>query len=167
MEWANLGIGATALLVSVAGFTVAIVQIRRARSAAEAASRAATEARDSLVHRLSIGDLARVSSEIDRLKELHRNQQWQRALDQHPRVRQTLVEVRSRIHDQPAETVTAFQEAIAQLAEMESAVERALADPSQSPTSLALNPTLVSIQQTLDDLRGRLEDTSRKVETSP
>ena len=166
MEWANLGIGIAALVVSLSGFAIAIWQIRKARSAAEAAADAATKARDALVHRLAIGDLARASSEIDRLKELHRTQEWQRALDQHPRVRQTLVEVRTRIHDEPAETVTAFQVAIAQLAEMESAVERALADPEQSPISLRLNATLVSIQETLDDLRGVLEGTITEVGTS-
>ena len=157
MDWANLIAGVTALAVSLGGFAVAIWQIRKARSAAEAANRAATQARESLVHRLSIGDLARASSEIDRLKDLHRGQEWQRALDQYPRVRQTLVDVRVRVQDNAPETANAFQRAISQLAQMESAVERALPDPQRAPTPETLNRRLVSIQGTLDDLRSKLE----------
>ena len=157
MDWANLIVGVTALAVSLGGFAVAIWQIRKARSAAEAANRAATQARESLVHRLSIGDLARASSEIDRLKDLHRAQEWQRALDQYPRVRQTLVDVRTRVEEDAPETATAFQRAIAQLAQMESVVERALPGPEPALTAATLNPRLVSIQGTLDSLRSKLE----------
>lgn len=162
MDFANFIVGVTALAVSLGGFAIAIWQIRKARSAAEAANRAATQARESLVHRLSIGDLARASSEIDRLKDLHRRQEWQRALDQYPGVRQTLVEVRNRVLDQPAAIATAFQEAVSQLVGMESAVERTLADPSRTLRAQDLNRRLVSIQQTLDDLRSQLEGTISK-----
>ena len=157
MDFANFIVGVTALAVSLGGFAVAIWQIRKARSAAEAANRAATQARESLVHRLSIGDLARASSEIDRLKDLHRGQEWQRALDQYPRVRQTLVDVRVRVEEDAPDTATAFQGAIAQLAQMESAVERALPGPGPALTAATLNRRLVSIQGTLDDLRSKLE----------
>ena len=109
MDFANFIVGVTALAVSLGGFAIAIWQIRKARSAAEAANTAATQARESLIHRLSIGDLARASSEIDRLKDLHRGQEWQRALDQYPRVRQTLVDVRVRVEEDAPETATAFQ----------------------------------------------------------
>ena len=157
MDSANFIVGVTALAVSLGGFAVAIWQIRKAKSAAEAANRAATQARESLVHRLSIGDLARASSEIDRLKDLHRAQEWQRALDQYPRVRQTLVDVRTRVEEDAPETATAFQGAVAQLAQMESAVERALPSPDPALTAATLNRRLVAIQGTLDDLRSKLE----------
>ena len=157
MDSANFIVGVTAFAVSLGGFAVAIWQIRKARSAAEAANTAATQARESLVHRLSIGDLARASSEIDRLKDLHRRQEWQRALDQYPRVRQTLVEVRTRVEEDAPETATAFQGAVAELAQMESAVERVRANPQRVLTPESLNRRLVSIQGTLDDLRSKLE----------
>ena len=157
MDSANFIVGVTALAVSLGGFAIAIWQIRKAKSAAEAANRAATQARESLVHRLSIGDLARASSEIDRLKDLHRAGEWQRALDQYPRVRQTLVDVRTRVEEDAPETATAFQGAVAQLAQMESAVERALPGPEPTLTAATLNRRLVSIQGTLDDLRSKLE----------
>ena len=164
MDSANFIVGITALAVSLGGFAIAIWQIRKARSAAEAANTAATQARESLVHRLSIGDLARASSEIDRLKDLHRAQEWQRALDQYPRVRQTLVDVRTRVEEDAPETATAFQRAIAQLAQMESVVERALPDPEPVLVAATLNRRLVSIQGTLDDLRSRLEGAAEVAE---
>ena len=166
MDSANFIVGVTALVVSLGGFAIAIWQIRKAKSAAEAATKAALDTRKALVQRLAIGDIGRVAADIDRLKDFHRNQEWQRALDQYPRVLQTLVEVRIRVQEQPTETATAFQQAIIQLATMESAVEGALADPNRNPAAQGLNRKLVAIQQTLDDLRTRLEGGIPAVESS-
>ena len=64
MDVASLSIGAISLIVSLAGFTIAVIQIRKTRSAAEHAAEAADAARDSVLQITSIADLTQASAQI-------------------------------------------------------------------------------------------------------
>ena len=74
MDIASLAVGVLGLIVSLCGFTIAVWQIRRTRTAAESAEAAATEAREAVLRGISIPDLIEAQSIVGELLQLHRNQ---------------------------------------------------------------------------------------------
>ena len=77
----SLVVGAISLAVSAAALIVAVRQIRKTQSAAESAARAAAEAREAVLQTIAISELAQAIALIELLKELHRNEDFGRALD--------------------------------------------------------------------------------------
>ena len=153
MDIASISIGILGLIVSLAGFTIAVFQIRKTRSAAERAEEAANKAREALIQVTSISDLSHASALIDRLKDLHRNEDLGRAIDKYTPLRQLLTEARFRL---PNANRNTFNEAIRQLRIMEEEAEKALKDSSLLPV-LIFHPILLGIQQSLDEVRIELE----------
>ena len=141
------------LVVSLAGFGIAFWQIRRTRSAAESAERAASEAREGISFVTSISDLSQIISQMEQIKELHRNREWDRANDRYTPLRQLLTSARARLPDETAEV---FTRAIIQLREMEKESNNALSGESSIP-SASFNNILVDLQQSLDEVRVELE----------
>ena len=146
---ASLIVGAVSLIVSLGGFTIAVWQIRRTRSAAESAERAATEAREAVLHVTSVSDLSQITVQMELIRELHRNGEWTRAIDRYASLRRLLTEARSRL---PEEAHDILNVAIIRLQEMEKIVNNAL-DKGNPISSAALNDEIVDIQQSLDEIR--------------
>lgn len=142
------------LIVSLSGFGIAYWQIRRTRSAAESAEQAASEAREGISYITSISDLSQIISQMEQVKELHRNEEWSRANDRYTPLRQLLTSAKSRL---PEETASVFTHAIIQLREMEKESNNALNGDS-SISSAAFNNILVDLQQSLDEVRVELEE---------
>ena len=153
MDVASLSIGMISLIVSLAGFTIAVIQIRKTRSAAEHAAEAADAARDSVLQITSIADLTQASAQIDQLKELHRSQELGRAIDRYTPLRQLLTVARTRLPEEKAEV---FDGAIRQLIIMETEATEALAE-QRTVSERQINRTLLDMQQALDEARVELE----------
>lgn len=153
MDIASLIIGALGLFISLGGFSAAIWQIKRTRTAAESAERAATAAREAVFYVTSVSDLTQIVIQMEQVKELHRNREWVRAIDRYILLRRLITEARSRL---PEDTRGALTTAIIRLTRMEKAANQALTRGEQTPV-VHLNNELVDLQQSLDEVRVAIE----------
>ena len=87
-NWGSF-VGVAGLVASVGGLLVAFL----ARLAAMSAEQAAREARRAVTRTLSMVDVERAIALIGRLKEVHRQRNWDYALGLYPDLRRTLSEV--------------------------------------------------------------------------
>ena len=123
--WTNLG-AIVGIFVSVSGFIIAIVQIRRSRSAAEAEREAAVATRERLASNLTISDLTRASEKLREVTDLHLNGEWRRAIDRYNDIREMLADIRSQHPTLTDDQKTTLQAAIQQLMVLHTVVLRAL-----------------------------------------
>ena len=146
------------MVVSAAALVVAVWQIRKTQSAAERAAQSASEAREAIHYIAAISDLSQISVQIELIKELHRNEEWTRAIDRYSLLRRLLTEARLRL---PEEAHTELNLAIIRLQQMEKDINNAVAqnDPISSSD---LNNLLVDLQS-LEMIRVWLEDRLSKV----
>ena len=114
---------------------------------------AATAARETVLYVTSVSDLSHIISQMDQLKELHRNQEWGRAIDRYSPLRRLLNEARARLPDDAHDKISF---AIIQIGLMEKEVNDALNEDSQM-LGTRLNNILVDLQQSLDEARVELE----------
>lgn len=153
MEAASLTVGVVSLIVSLAGFSLAVWQIRKTRSAAESAERAANAARDAVLQAASISDLAQAISLIELLKELHRNQDLGRAVDRYTPLRQLLTLIQSRLSECRRGD---FEDVISELIEMEKDVDYAISEGSRIDVVQFIT-SFLKMQQMLDKTRVEME----------
>ena len=140
--------------MSAAAFIIAVWQIRKTQSAAESAAQAATEAREVVQHITSISDLSQITVQMDLLRELHRNEEWTRAIDRYSSLRRLLTQARVRL---PEEAHSTLNVAIIRLQQMEMNANNTLAQ--DLPISYAaFSNELVDLQQSLDEIRVWLEN---------
>ena len=100
-HWGDLLSGA-GLIASLGGLVWAIKARRAAvaaESAAEAAERGAKEAASSIGRALSVVDLRKAIDLIQRLKDLHRQNRWEAALEHYQPLREMIGEIQSRYPD--------------------------------------------------------------------
>ena len=111
--------------MSAAAFIIAVWQIRKTQSAAESAAQAATEAREVVQQVTSVSDLSQIIGQLEQLKELHRNQEWKRAMDRYSSLLRLLTEAKARIPsaDEGEENLKVFTRAIMQLRAMTKEVD--------------------------------------------
>ena len=168
MDIANLVVSVLGLVVAVGGFAIAIWQIRRTRTAAESAESAATAARASIFSVTSLLDLSQASMLIEQLKELHRNEDWSRAVDRYTPLRQILIRAKPRL---PEEKRDKIDDVIRQLKDLEMVslaeeeTNRAIAERTEiDEARFQILGALVEIQQdiyeSLAEIEYNLSDTS-------
>ena len=159
MEIAGLAVGILGLIVSLSGFTIAVWQIRRTRTAAESAEKAATAARQAVLRGISISDLAQAHAIIEELKNLHRNHDLYRAVRIYTTLRQLLTEVRANLPNNLREDFDQrFDTAIYELTDMERDIDEAMFSDFWSEIDTAnFNNKLSDMQQTMNELRVYLE----------
>lgn len=149
MDIASLIIGVLGVFISLGGFSVSIWQIKRTRAAAESAERAATAAREAVLRTTSISDLTQAVSQIERLKELHRNQDLDRAVERYTPLRQILTAMQARL---PASEIEEIDSAIIDLIRMERDINRAIYTGNRIDHARFIG-ILLKIQQVLDEAR--------------
>jgi hypothetical protein len=116
------------LIVSLAGFALAIWQIVKARKAADAAVTAANRATSAIIRYDAAMDLASASAEIEEAKRLNRAGTANLIPDRYVNARRRLIAIRSTSSEQlKPEHEEILQTAIQQLAALEREVERGLA----------------------------------------
>ena len=153
MDIANLAVSVAGLVIAICGFAVAIWQIRRTRAAAESAEAAATAARESIFSVTSLIDLSQASMQIEQLKELHRNNEWRRAVDRYTSLRQILTRAKLRLSEEKRDKL---DDAIHQLASLESATNRAIAEGTDIDAA-EFHRILLAIQQDIDETLAEIE----------
>ena len=153
MDIASLAVSVAGLVVAVCGFAIAIWQIRRTRTAAESAEAAARAARESIFSVTSLLDMSQASMLIEQLKELYRNNEWRRAVDRYTQLRQILTRTKSRL---PEEKRDKIDDAIHQLASLEGAASRVIAEGTEIDAAEFHN-ILLTIQQDIDETLAEIE----------
>ena len=142
--------------VSLPGFGIAIWQIRRTQTAAQAAEGAARETRGALARNLTLGDLSGAREQIQHLKETHRAGEWQRALFSYPLIQRVLADIRARHGGLERRDRRAIQTGIEEIDAMEHAVEAREAIPEGIDVA-GFNTRLSRVQTLLDALMSKLE----------
>ena len=148
MDIASLAVGVLGLIVSLCGFTIAVWQIRRTRTAAESAEAAATEAREAVLRGISIPDLIEAQSIVGELLQLHRNQDLSYIFPKYERLRSVLTDVKANLS---GDYTDALDEAIDVLMDIEDEVELREVDAT------TFNGRLREIQQMLHEVRAGIE----------
>ena len=145
------------LIASLGGLVWAIKARRAAvaaESAAEAAERGAKEAASSIGRALSVVDLRKAIDLIQRLKDLHRQNRWEAAMEHYQPLREMLSSIIIRHADlEPGERARLF-EARTMIAYMERQVDEALAYGKRVENPTAMNSQLNQIQSDLEDMAG-------------
>lgn len=127
------------LIISVVGFLLTLHSVRRSRSAAEGARRAAEQTRASLLHVDAIADLSAAISVMEEIKRLQRESAWRIVPDRYSSLRQKLIRIRNTSPDLSEDDGLAIAEATGQFAELEQRVERFLAKGAAPPNPAKLN----------------------------
>ena len=149
MDWLALAIGAGGLVASIAGLIFAFL----ARRAAKSAEQAAREARETLTRSLSSVDIERAVALINRLKELHRQRNWNQSLGEYQTLRRTLLEIRSGIPAALAVFRDTLGGAVAQVTLIANRVSRSIVENRDPEDPAELDEILNDIQQELETLQ--------------
>lgn len=149
MEITSFVIGLGGLIVSGISLTLAL----KARSTAISAEKAADSARQAVFQTISISESAQAIALIELLKELHRNEDFSRALDRYTSLRQLITALQTRQAD---EDKLSFDNAIIQLIRIETTVREAVYTGRQT-NIVQINADLLKVQQLLDEARVKQE----------
>jgi len=109
--------------VSLLGLGFAILQIMKLRGETRAAREAAEATRLAIGRELASTELTRLGDPIEALKELHRNRDRVRSLAAYPEIRNILLDIRRRHPNLSSADKRAIVRAIAQIGDMETAME--------------------------------------------
>ena len=155
-HWGNLA-SVIGVVVSVAGLAWAVIEARRARSAAQAAEQATLETKDNIAHHLLVIDLERAIGLIQRLKSLHRDGRWEVALEQYQVLRAMISAIARQCPASETELRERLSKATVSISEMELQVEAWVVYRSQPIDIVELNQELNDIQSDLEDMSNTME----------
>lgn len=113
--------------ISIIGFFVTVLNVRRSKSAAERAENAANEARRMIRDYETLSDFSAAIAIMEEIKRLHRFGQADPLLDRYAALRKVLTEVRKMSPSVNSNMDEIIQSAVTTLAAMEDQVERARA----------------------------------------
>lgn len=163
MQLASLLVGAGGLAASIVGLVFAYLARRAAKSAEfaatsaeDAAQSARMEARRALTRDLSSVDIERAIALINRLKGLHRQENWGAALVLYQDLRRTLGEIRAGLPTSLDQFGEKINEAVPQVTIMEDQVSRALYESTPLENAPELSEILNAIQQDLETLQTKV-----------
>ena len=140
------------VVVSAAGLAWAVIEARRARSAARSAERATIETRDNIGRHLLAIDLERAVSLIQRLKLLHSAGLWEAALEQYQVLRAMISVIDARYPGENPERRERLFEARAIIRQMENHVGSQVHEELGADYQAVLNSQLNDIQSDLEDM---------------
>jgi hypothetical protein len=155
--WADVA-SIACVFLTLAGFVITIWNVQRSKNAAERAEEAAQHARDSIMLRDTIGDLAAATTAFEEIKRLHRSGAWPILPDRYSSLRTSLVRILHSNQAAPENVKTALVGAIQQLTQMEKSVERALAADGAPKDFPRLNRI---ISEATDELNAALAEIKR------
>ena len=156
--WGDLH-GAISAIMAILGVPAAIWQSTRARGAAEAAHRSARDTRIRIARQLATVALSRLIAELDGLKELHRSEDWGRALGTYGRIRIELIALREEDLAVDTDGRKKLQRMIVFLSDIEERVERS---HRQGQPALDVAGENAQLAKRVDDLRVTLHSLGRR-----
>ena len=143
------------LVITILGVIISYLAFRRAgkaRDAAAAAEIASKETRAAMTRSLTTVDLERAIALVQRLKELHRANQWVTSLEHYQPLRVMLSEIRSRHPALTPELQRMLETAILDVTEMENTLVAALRESVAITAAAEFDRTLNRIQSELERL---------------
>jgi Co/Zn/Cd efflux system component len=138
-HWRDL-VTAFEILLTIIGFAITVVQIRKSRGAAEAARDAAQRAQENYTRNNSLTSIASAIEMIEEVKRHHRTESWSMALDRYGATARLLITIREQAPLSKAQR-TAITASIEQLQTMEETVTIAERD-GVTPQTTELNKIL-------------------------
>lgn len=142
-------VGVLGVIVSAAGLWYAVL----ARRAARSAEGAANDARRALSRKLSSVEIERAVALIDRVKGLHRQSYWDRALELYPELRRALTEIHASMPEDLDAIRDIVLESVSWVIAIEHIVSRALYANTEPDDAAGLDDALTRIQQNLETLQ--------------
>jgi len=142
------------LFITVGGFGATIIGVYKSKGAAQRAELAAKSTRDSIRLMQTAVDFAAAISILEEIKRLHRAAQWSVVPDRYAALRKILITLRTANARLNGHQLSAIQNAVANLSQLESAVERREDNPS------GLKPAKFNlvISKDIDELVAALEE---------
>ena len=160
MDIASLVVSVVSLVIAVCGLVVSEVRTRRARTAAEQAEAAATAAREEIFSVTSLLDLSQASMQIEQVKELHRNEEWGRAIDRYTQLRQILIRAKSWLPEEKRDKIdnATRQLRSLELASLDEETNRAISKRTEIDAArFQVQDVLLEIQQDIDEVLAEIE----------
>lgn len=152
-NWGSLA-SAAGLVVSFAGIGWAIIESRRARSAAQAARTAANETRNDIARHLQAVDLERAIALIQRIKLLHDIGRWEAAMEQYQLLRAMLSHIIARCSESQSGLRAGLANARTAVTGIENFVAERIGNDIEDRDRSRLNRRLNRIQSDLEELAG-------------
>ena len=157
-NWGDL-LSALGLIASLGGLVWAIKAQRAAvaaESAATAAERGAKEAADSIGRALSVVDLRKAIDLIQRLKDPHRENRWEAALEHYQPLREMIYWIQSRYPDWDESDQEKMSECRVQITLIEGMSGSFISNTEnvQQDDIATMNELLNEIQEFLEELAG-------------
>ena len=154
-NWGGL-VSVVGLAVSVVGLIWAIVVARGARSASQAAHKAAREAVGQIARHLQTVDLERAIGLIQRIKLLHDIAWWEAAMEQYQALRAMLSDIIARCPEGHTERRQRLNTARMRVRSMENLVRERINQSIGDTERANLNRELNEIQSDLEELASEL-----------
>ena len=153
-NWGSIA-SVVGVAVSLLGFWAAVVAMKRAgkaREAAAAALEASQETHTAMTKTMAVVDLQRAIALVQRLKTLHRDDNWEASLEHYQPLRAMLADINGR-HSLPTlEQHESLREAIPQITVIEDTIARALRDGKDPSQEGDFDETLNAIQMNLEQI---------------
>lgn len=139
-------------LFSALGFAASALGLMAAAWAAlnaRSAKRAAIEARDRIGRTLTVADVQRAISLIERIKERHAENRWDAAADRYPDLRELLYNIEARLPDEYGEMRRYLLRAATQALELENEAIGGALTPEKSIENAQLLNDMQNVLQRL------------------
>ena len=147
--------------VTLFGFAVTIYKVGRAKNAAQQASEAARQVRDSIVVFNVLADLSAAITIFDEIKRLHRAKSWEITLDRYAHLRRNLISIKHNCPSLSDSHKVAIQSTIVYLADIEAALEKSIEQKREPDNVPRINKILSlkadEVHQLLVDLKLQVE----------
>jgi hypothetical protein len=134
--------GIIGLIFAVVGFWVGWLQLKKIRSAAEAAQAAAIQARSKVLLVDSIVELTHVIQQLGDIEAMHRAPDWRRMPERYRAVSLSLVGMKTGNQNLSADQREILTGALGQVSAIAQAVEAHLAAPGAEPNVAEMNVIL-------------------------
>jgi len=151
--------GVLGLFITIFGFFVTIINLRKTKSAAQQASLAVQQMKDSVILVNTLSDVSASIIIMDEIKRLHRAKSWEITLDRYASLRRNLVSIRHSALNLNDDHKKSLQLTIQYLVDMESMVEKNINNGVTMENIAKMNKTLSArsdeIHQLLLDLKAK------------
>ena len=115
------------LLIAVPGFVLTLRSVRKTRSAAESARKAAEQTVKSLAKADTVIQITVAISVIDEIRRMHRQSSWPNLPDRYSSLRRALISIKESSASHAQSHQTTLQDAISQISVLEDQIEQQLA----------------------------------------
>ncbi len=143
-HWGDLS-SVAGLAVSIVGFWVTIIAVRKAKSAAQQAKLASDETRQNLLAANALVSFGLATSMMQEIQRLHRTGKWILLPDRYTELKRALISIREQHPNITDEQKSVLTGSLAHLRAMEQKVERAL-EKNLEPTGVANMNGVLSVE---------------------